>query len=133
MVLQRFSLNKHQGFSLLEVLVAMSILAIALAAVSKTLVTQIDSATYLQDKTLAHWVAMNQLTRLRLDPRLARLGKRSGRSLMGQRDWDWQLIVTDTPVAGLRQVDIRVFMPQENKNLLSKPNSIVSLRGFVGT
>ena len=47
------------GFTLVEVLVALSVIAIALAAVLKGASEGASSARYLRDKTLAHWVAMN--------------------------------------------------------------------------
>ena len=48
-----------QGFSLLEVLVALAILGISLGAAIKATSSSLGNAGYLQQRTLAHWVAMN--------------------------------------------------------------------------
>ncbi len=52
------------GFTLLEVLIALFILAIALAAVMRNLTQAITTAGALRDRTLALWVAENRLARV---------------------------------------------------------------------
>ena len=54
------------GFTLVEVLVALAVLAIALPALLFTIAGQISSLDYMREKSLAHWVAMNKMTELRL-------------------------------------------------------------------
>ncbi len=65
---------RHRGFTLLEVLVALAVLAIAMAALIKTGGENTRSAAYLRDKTLAQWVAMNVIAEQRLKAGLAVYG-----------------------------------------------------------
>ena len=57
---------KQSGFTLIEVMVALTIIAISLGALLSTSGTQANSVAYLKQKTLAHWVAVNELTELRM-------------------------------------------------------------------
>lgn len=56
----------ERGFTLLEVLVALAILAIALGALIKAGSTNTANAVYLRDKTFAHWVALNTITEMQV-------------------------------------------------------------------
>ena len=55
-----------RGFTLVEVMVALAVVAIALPALMISLYQQVDSTGYLRDKSLAHMVAANKLSELRI-------------------------------------------------------------------
>ena len=55
-----FRMKTNDGFTLLEVLVALAILAISLAVLLKISAQNANNAAYLRDKTFAHWIALNQ-------------------------------------------------------------------------
>ena len=57
-----------RGFTLLEVLVALAVIAIALASIIKAVGTGAANASYLRDKTFAHWVAANRLAQMQITP-----------------------------------------------------------------
>ena len=59
--------RRCKGFTLLEVLVALTIVALALGALISTSGSHASSAGYLKQKTIAHWVAMNEITRLQVE------------------------------------------------------------------
>ncbi len=109
-------MNAHKrGFTLLEVLVALAVLAIAMLAVMRTVASSADTAAYLRDKTLAAWVADNVLTELRLKQRYPALGKSKGEQQLANRRWYWQLEVSETADKQLRKLEIRVAA-NENVN-----------------
>jgi len=106
-----------RGFTLMEVLVALAVLAITLAAISKSLNVHIQHSTYLRDKTIAHWIAMNKLTEMRLNSTFPAIGKNQGKSLMGDREWHWSLNVSPTIDPDLRQLEIAVSLKENNSPL----------------
>ena len=54
------------GFTLIEVMVAMAVVAVALPALLFALIQQVDGTGYLRERTLASWVAANKLSELQL-------------------------------------------------------------------
>lgn len=117
--------NDH-GFTLLEVIVALTILAITLGAIIKTSFIQVENARYLRDKTLAHWVALNVITEIQLRQSWPEVGQQKGQSSMAGREWDWSVQVAKTIDEKLRRLDIQVYEHAEAKT------PITSLVGFVG-
>ncbi len=101
------SISKKQGFTLLEVLVALAVLAIGLAAVMKVSIENAENARYLRDKTLAHWVAMNVLTEIQIREESPKLDE--GTAMMAAREWVWVLKVSETMDKDLRRLDIEVY------------------------
>lgn len=83
-----------RGFTLVEVLVALLVLALALVALQLRMGSYLDDAAYLRDRSLARWVALNQAELLYLAQRLdlpQEARTQSGRVQLAGRDWYWQL------------------------------------------
>ena len=114
-----------QGFTLLEVLVALAILAIALAAVIKVSGRYAENASYLRDKTFAHWVAMNVLTDLQIQDKWPDLGKKTGTAMMAERKWYWVVNVETTPDNDLRRLEVQVYSNRQDKE------PMIILEGFM--
>lgn len=101
----------HTGFTLIEVLVALAVLSIALAAVVRTMGQSIDLATDLRERTVALWVAHERAVALQLGNTWPNLDTTRGKAEMGGREWEWQQQVISTEVADMRRVDIEVRIP----------------------
>jgi general secretion pathway protein I len=114
-----------QGFTLLEVLVALAILAVALAAAIKVSAENAENARYLRDKTLAHWVAMNVLTEIQVRGEWPDLGKKEGSAMMAAREWYWFVTVSETVDDELRRLDVQVQSRQDGA-------PVAVLVGFIG-
>lgn len=97
------------GFTLLETLVALAILAIALSAAYRAVGATTLSAAGLRDRSLADWVAQNRLAEIRADGRFPSLGQERGTSRQAGVDFVWQQEVRTTPNPLFRQVDVTVF------------------------
>ncbi len=72
--------QSQRGFTLIEVLVALAIVAIGMAALLSALSSSADSASYLRDKTFAEWVALNRIEEVRLASAMPQEGKTRRRS-----------------------------------------------------
>ena len=85
------------GFTLLEVLIALGVLAIALGAMTQAIGNTTSNVTHLKDKTFAHWVAMNQVASLHASQEFPPLGMEKGSEVMANHEWFWQRNVNKTP------------------------------------
>jgi len=102
------------GFTLLEVLVALALLAITFAAALGTAARSASDAAYLRDRTFGAWVAANELARAQLRQDWPPVGVTRGSSWMGRREWPWELNVVSTQDENVRRLDIRVGDTQGN-------------------
>lgn len=99
--------SRRSGFTLVEVLVALVVVALALGALVRTTGQAADTLFDAERRTLALWVASNQLAELTLAPRLD-AGRRSGSTRLGDRDWRWQIDIAPAPGGDLWRIDVTV-------------------------
>ncbi len=105
---RRHSMPRPEGFTLLEVLVALAVLAFAMAALIKTGAGSAGATAYLRDKTLAQWVAMNVIAEQRLEASWPSTGTKRGREEMAQHEWYWELKVEETFDEDVRRLTVTV-------------------------
>ena len=104
-------MRRARAFTLIEVLVALAIVAVALAAGMRALAQSADGATSLKMRTLALWVAQNHLAQAQLaDPWPSRGSTRGDDTQAGVR-LAWRQAVTDTPNPAFRKIEIIVTEP----------------------
>ena len=96
------------GFTLIEVLVALAIVAIGMAAVLGALSSSAETLLYLRDKTFAQWVALNQIANLRLSGQQTPAGNSTGDIDFAGRSWHWRQEVTATQIPGVVRIDVKV-------------------------
>jgi general secretion pathway protein I len=99
-----------RGFTLLEVLVALVIVAFGMGAVLAALSGAAVNVGALRDKTLAQWIALNRLADVRLNLQPPQVGTTQGDIKgFGNADWHWQQIVTAMQeIPGLQQITVSV-------------------------
>jgi general secretion pathway protein I len=97
-----------RGFTLIEVLVALAIVAVGVAAVLGALTSSANTVLYLRDKTFAQWVGLNQIATVRLSGQLQQPGNSDGDTEFAGRKWHWRQEVTSTEIPGVVRIDIKV-------------------------
>jgi general secretion pathway protein I len=115
-----------KGFTLLEILIALVILAIAFASIITVAANQSVNVGYLRDKTLAHWVAMNQITEIQISNKWLAIGKQQGDEEMGLHKWHWQRSISKTPDDRVRKVEIAVFRERGDDDAVTRLVSFIS-------
>lgn len=118
--------QRARGFTLIEVLIALAFLAIGMSAIIATVGASIRNAADLQSETYAHWVAMNELTTLRLALTWPETGEQKGNSELAGQKWNWQAKISTTADPDLRRVDVSV------SSALAPGTPITSVTGFIG-
>jgi general secretion pathway protein I len=113
-------LRHPDGFTLIEVLVALAIVAFGLLAVFGQLNQSVTAASYLRDKSLAHWVAMNRLAELRVSRAFPDAGTASDEVEMANAQWRFEETFSETDVPAIRRVDIMVAHADDPERPLAK-------------
>src|SRR5574340_670232 len=101
-------ISSQRGFTLLEVMVALAVVAIALAALVKGGSQSAVTAAHLRDKSFAHWVAMNRVAEIRLQPQWAATGESGGDEEMARRRWYTLAKVSATDDPDMRRLEVEV-------------------------
>jgi len=119
------------GFTLIEVLVALAIVTVGMAALLGTLSSAAGTATYLQDKTLAEWIALNQVSTVRLSAQLPSKGDSAGEVDYANRKWKWSQTVADLGmIPGALRIDVKV---RPSDVIASEDNAwFASVSGVIG-
>lgn len=117
-------LRFSRGFTLLEVMIALAVLAIALAAVIDKTIESGVNVSYLRDRTLAHWVAENKLAEMQAMDEW-REGRQTGKTDFAGRTWYWEVEALATPARQLRRVVIRVSEQEGGANPISTLNGFL--------
>lgn len=118
--------STESGFTLIEVLIALFIIAIGLTAVVAVAARSGRIDSQLQQHTFASWVASNQIARMRLKKNWPEVGTSDGKVTLADQDWHWKAKVSKTQDPDLRRVDVTVSTEDKQND------AIITLIGFIG-
>jgi general secretion pathway protein I len=118
-----------RGFTLIEVLVALMIVAMGLAALMIAVSSTARTSGALRDKTLAQWMALNRLSEVRLN--LVKFGQNTdtGEVNFANRTWHYDTRYFDTSITTMKRVVVRVYAGDAK----TKGNPLAESTGFLGT
>ncbi len=132
--------RRASGFTLIEILVALTIFAITSSALIGSMTKNIAQSSALRDKTIAHWVAENEMNQLRLPEktsgsrskqrvtdRLPDLGTKYKQITMADRPWEVEVDVASTENKDIRRITVKVSRASRDDSV-----PVFSLDGFIG-
>ena len=119
--------TRQSGFTLIEVMIALVLVAIALVSLVNASGQSAYNAGYLKELTLAQWIAENKAAEYLLKNSFPARGRTEGEVSMADQQWRWQVKVSDTRDRRLRRLDITVIREDGE---FEKP--LASLVSFVG-
>ena len=113
------------GFTLLEAMVALVIVALGMMAVNTQLNRYAVAASFVETKTLASWVATNQITALSVGNEWPGVGREEEDVEFAGRQWRCQIVVSETDVKNLHRVDVEVALADDPERVLHKVSGLV--------
>lgn len=99
----------ERGFTLVEVLVALAIFAVALTAALRACSVATDTALDFRERLLAGWVAENRLAEYRLG-RIPEVGEHAGTTSQGGVAFAWRERISASEASLNRRIDVEVFL-----------------------
>jgi general secretion pathway protein I len=121
--------RRARGFTLVEVLVALVVVALGLTALMVAVNGTARTSGFLRDKSLAQWIALNRLSEVRLN--VAKFGQNTdtGELDFGSRKWHYDTRYFDTSIASMKRVVVRVYLGDAK----AKGNPLAQAVGFLGS
>lgn len=119
------SRGTERGFTLVEVMVALSIVAFSLTAIAASMNQMVDAANTMRERTYASWIAQNKIAELRLANVTPEVSSTSGEVEFANTDWTWRTVVSETGIDLFYRVDVSV-------SLAGSEYVIRTVTGFIG-
>lgn len=119
-------LHHQQGLTLVEVLVALMILAMMAGVSAEVISRAVDIRLVAEERALGQLCADNLLTSRMLDESWPAIGILEGSSEVGRLQCHWRVNVQATPLPTMRRLDIQVYGDATRQQLLTQ------VSGFVG-
>ena len=119
---------KPRGFTLVEVLVALVVVALGLTALMVAVNGTARTSGFLRDRSLAQWIALNRLTEVRLNVTKFGQNTDTGELDFGSRKWHYDTRYFDTSIPSMKRVVVRVYQGDAK----AKGNPIAQAVGFLG-
>jgi type II secretion system protein I len=121
--------RRTRGFTLVEVLVALVVVALGLTALMVAVNGTARTSGFLRDKSLAQWIALNRLSEVRLNVTKFGQNTDTGELDFGSRKWHYDTRYFDTSIASMKRVVVRVYKGDAK----TKGNPLAQAVGFLGS
>lgn len=113
------------AFTLVEVMVALAIIALSLTAVAAKMGRMIDTSNSMRERTYASWIAQNKITELRLANVVPEVTATSGEVDYANTTWRWRAVISESGIENLFRVDVSISYENDD-------DVIRTVTGFIG-
>src|SRR3569623_920718 len=121
-------MSRERGYTMIEILVALAIIATAVAAIVAGVSGYVSNAAYLRDRTLAQWVVMNKVAELQLGNAWPTPGAQHGASLMADHEWSWEVNNSATDDPDVVRLDVSAYA--DTRRAASLADAVANLGGL---
>jgi general secretion pathway protein I len=113
------------GFTLIEAVVALLIVALGMTAVYMQLNQAATSSIYLREKTLANWLGSNVVTEYSLQRNWPEPGTSEDRREFAGLDWLLTIEITETEVENLHRIDVKVALEDRPERIIHTVSGLI--------
>ncbi len=100
---------KQKGFTLIEVMIALAVIAIALTALMRATSYDVAYHQRLKETIISHWVAQQGVSMLQLGLiDVKGIQEKTEKTKFLGNDWYWRVRIMPTKIASVQQIEIRV-------------------------
>jgi general secretion pathway protein I len=117
--------RRSMGFTLLEAMVALVIVALGMMAVNTQLNRYAIGTLYIEQKTLASWIASNKIADLSVGNVWPAIDEYDEEVDFAGRHWLCRIEVSETDVANLHRVDVSVALADDPERVLHKVSGLI--------
>lgn len=117
--------SQIKAFTLVEVMVALAIIALSLTAVAAKMGRMIDTSNSMRERTYASWIAQNKIAELRLANVVPDVTATSGEVDYANTTWRWRAVISESGIENLFRVDVSVSYEDDEA-------VIRTVTGFIG-
>ena len=119
------SRRQQNGFTLIEVLVALAVVVVSFVALYAVVLQMVRATSLMQNKTIASWIAFDQITELRVANEYPEAGNSEGDVEMARGVWLYRVEIKATESADVRQVIVRVSPENEPDTFLGLVSGVL--------
>jgi len=105
--------------------VALVIVALGMMAIMNSLNSYVVSAAYIEQKTLASWIATNKITELSVAPTWPAIDDYDEEVEFAGQQWRCEVVVSETDVDNLRRVDVSVMLVSDPESVVHKVSGLI--------
>jgi general secretion pathway protein I len=115
-----------QGFTLLEVVVALAVVSLGIIAAFNLIVQISSGSLHMKEKTFAGWIASNEITRLRISGEFPDVSQFDGDVEFAGSQYRWRATISETGVKDLRRIDMDVAYADDPDAVVGRSVGFIS-------